>query len=76
MLFSVSKGNVSAVGQFPAAGPGTWIQTDAPINPGNSGGPLLNTCGEVIGLFLLNPLPRPYRQLLPKLLLLSSVPSP
>jgi S1-C subfamily serine protease len=26
------------------------IQTDAPINPGNSGGPLLNRCGEVIGI--------------------------
>jgi S1-C subfamily serine protease len=40
MLFSVTKGIVSAVGRFDAAGPGTWIQTDAPINPGNSGGPL------------------------------------
>jgi serine protease Do len=50
MLFSVTKGIVSAVGQFPNAGPGTWIQTDAPINPGNSGGPLLNTHGEVIGI--------------------------
>ena len=30
MLFSVTKGIVSAVGQFPNAGPGTWIQTDAP----------------------------------------------
>jgi S1-C subfamily serine protease len=50
MLFSVTKGIVSAVGKFPAAGPGTWIQTDAPINPGNSGGPLLNLRGEVIGL--------------------------
>jgi S1-C subfamily serine protease len=50
MLFSVTKGIVSAVGRFPAAGPGTWIQTDAPINPGNSGGPLVNTRGEVIGL--------------------------
>jgi S1-C subfamily serine protease len=50
MLFSVTKGIVSGVGTFPAAGPGTWIQTDAPINPGNSGGPLLNTRGEVIGL--------------------------
>ena len=26
------------------------IQTDAPINPGNSGGPLVNRCGEVIGI--------------------------
>jgi Trypsin-like peptidase domain/PEGA domain len=50
MLFSVTKGIVSGVGTFPAAGQGTWIQTDAPINPGNSGGPLLNTRGEVIGL--------------------------
>jgi Trypsin-like peptidase domain/PEGA domain len=50
MLFSVTKGIVSAVGEFPAAGPGTWIQTDAPINPGNSGGPLVNARGEVIGL--------------------------
>src|SRR5712664_3090686 len=50
MLFSVTKGIVSAVGKFPNAGPGTWIQTDTPINPGNSGGPLLNTRGEVIGI--------------------------
>ena len=50
MLFSVTKGIVSAIGSFDAAGPGTWIQTDAPINPGNSGGPLLNSRGEVIGI--------------------------
>ena len=50
MLFSVTRGIVSAVGRFDAAGPGTWIQTDAPINPGNSGGPLLNSRGEVIGI--------------------------
>jgi len=50
MLFSVTKGIVSAVGKFASAGPGTWIQTDTPINPGNSGGPLLNSRGEVIGL--------------------------
>jgi S1-C subfamily serine protease len=50
MLFSVTKGIVSAVGKFANAGPGTWIQTDTPINPGNSGGPLLNSHGEVIGI--------------------------
>jgi S1-C subfamily serine protease len=50
MLFSVTKGVVSAVGRFPSAGPGIWIQTDAQINPGNSGGPLMNSRGEVIGL--------------------------
>ena len=26
------------------------IQTDTPINPGNSGGPLVNRCGEIIGI--------------------------
>jgi Trypsin-like peptidase domain/PEGA domain len=50
MLFSVTKGVVSAVGKFDRAGPGTWIQTDTPINPGNSGGPLVNSRGEVIGI--------------------------
>src|SRR5262249_21743733 len=50
MTFSVTKGIVSAVEPFPGAGPGTWIQTDAPINPGNSGGPLINMRGEVVGI--------------------------
>jgi S1-C subfamily serine protease len=50
MLFSVTKGIVGAVGKFPDAGPGTWIQKDTPINPGNSGGPLLNAHGDVIGI--------------------------
>jgi len=50
MLFSVTKGIVSAIGKFPDAGPGTWIQTDTPINPGNSGGPLLNSHGEAFGI--------------------------
>jgi len=27
-----------------------YLQTDAAINPGNSGGPLLNRCGEVVGV--------------------------
>jgi S1-C subfamily serine protease len=50
MLFSATKGIISAVGKFRAFGPGTRIQTDAPINPGNSGGPLLNSRGPVLGL--------------------------
>ena len=50
MPFTVTKGIVSAVGKFSAAGPGLWIQTDASLNPGNSGGPLLNSTGEVIGI--------------------------
>jgi len=33
MLFSVTKGIVSAVGKFPNAGPGTWIQTDTTHQP-------------------------------------------
>jgi len=50
MPFAVTKGIVSAVGKFSAAGPGIWVQTDANINPGNSGGPLLNARGQVIGI--------------------------
>src|SRR5215510_10721364 len=50
LLFSVTKGIVSAVGKSERNGPGTWIQTDAIVNPGNSGGPLINSRGEVIGL--------------------------
>jgi serine protease Do len=50
LAFSMTKGIVSAVGKFPNAGPGTWVQTDAPINPGNSGGPLVNMRGEVVGM--------------------------
>jgi serine protease Do len=50
MPFAVTKGIVSAVGKFSAAGQGIWIQTDATINPGNSGGPLLNARGQVVGI--------------------------
>jgi S1-C subfamily serine protease len=53
MPFAVTKGIVSAVGKFSAAGQGIWIQTDATINPGNSGGPLLNARGQVVGISTL-----------------------
>lgn len=51
---SLTRGVVSAINRilpvtpFPLAEP--FIQVDTPINPGNSGGPLLNRCGEVIGV--------------------------
>ncbi len=51
---TMSRGIVSAVNRvLPGGGgadPEPLIQTDAPINPGNSGGPLINRCGEVIGI--------------------------
>lgn len=51
---TLTRGTVSAVNRVL---PPTFfsfqeplIQIDTPINPGNSGGPLLNECGEVIGI--------------------------
>jgi len=51
---SLSRGTVSAINRVL---PATFfsleeplIQIDTPINPGNSGGPLLNQCGEVVGI--------------------------
>jgi S1-C subfamily serine protease len=51
---SLTRGVVSAINRIL---PETFfslqeplIQIDAPINPGNSGGPLLNRCGEVVGI--------------------------
>jgi serine protease Do len=51
---TLTRGIISAVNRvLPGA---TWsmreplLQTDAAINPGNSGGPLVNTCGDVIGI--------------------------
>jgi serine protease Do len=54
MPYSLSTGAISALyrsdlrqwkGRFPG-----FIQTDLTLNPGNSGGPLVNRCGEMIGL--------------------------
>jgi serine protease Do len=51
---TLTRGTVSAINRIL---PATFfslqeplIQIDTPINPGNSGGPLLNRCGEVIGM--------------------------
>jgi S1-C subfamily serine protease len=51
---TLTRGIVSAVNRLvPGA---AWslaepmIQTDASINPGNSGGPLLDPCGQVVGI--------------------------
>jgi serine protease Do len=51
---SLTRGVVSAINRIL---PETFfsleeplIQMDTPINPGNSGGPLVNRCGEVIGI--------------------------
>lgn len=51
---SLTRGTVSAINRvlpttfFTLQEP--LIQIDTPINPGNSGGPLLNQCGEVVGI--------------------------
>jgi serine protease Do len=55
MLFSVTRGIISGIDEFPKAGQGTWIQTDAQLNPGNSGGPLVNMQGEVVGIATSRP---------------------
>lgn len=51
---TITSGIVSALNRILPERPRllSWpmIQTDAPINPGNSGGPLLNRCGDVIGI--------------------------
>ena len=45
---SISRGIISRLETYSDAG--LVVVTDAAINPGNSGGPLLNECGQVIGM--------------------------
>ena len=51
---SLSRGIISALGRTLPVRPMSWlvpfIQTDAALSTGNSGGPLLNRCGEVVGI--------------------------
>jgi serine protease Do len=51
---TATRGIVSAMNRIlpetPLSPAEPLIQTDAAINPGNSGGPLLNRCGEVVGI--------------------------
>jgi serine protease Do len=55
---SATRGIVSDIGRLIPRSPMSWqmpfIQTDAAINPGNSGGPVVNRCGEVIGINTLS----------------------
>jgi len=51
---TITRGIVSGINRILPSSPMSltvpMIQTDTAINPGNSGGPLLNLCGEVIGI--------------------------
>jgi S1-C subfamily serine protease len=51
---TLTRGTISAINRvLPAtlfSSQEPLIQIDTPINPGNSGGPLINQCGEVIGI--------------------------
>jgi S1-C subfamily serine protease len=48
---TMTRGIVSGLNRLlPGVSDQPMIQTDAPINPGNSGGPLVDRCGNVIGI--------------------------
>ena len=55
---TATRGIVSAVDRVVPLSPFSWraplIQTDAAINPGNSGGPLIDSCGQIIGINTLS----------------------
>lgn len=51
---TATQGIVSGADRVVPFSPMSWLtpmlQTDAAVSPGNSGGPLLNLCGEVVGI--------------------------
>jgi serine protease Do len=48
---TMTRGIVSGLNRvLPGVSDQPMIQTDAPINPGNSGGPLVDRCGNVVGI--------------------------
>lgn len=51
---TLTRGVVSGINRILPVSPMSMtvplLQTDAAINPGNSGGPLINRCGEVVGM--------------------------
>lgn len=55
---SASRGIISGLNRKIPVTTMSWltplIQTDAAVNPGNSGGPLVDMCGQVIGMMTLS----------------------
>ena len=55
---TATKGILSGTDIALPLSPMSWLtpfmQTDAALNPGNSGGPLVNRCGEVVGISTLS----------------------
>ncbi|MGK2848736.1 MAG: S1C family serine protease [Minisyncoccota bacterium] len=53
IMVSITKGIISAL-TIDAYNNNQYFQIDAALNPGNSGGPLLDSCGNVVGINTLS----------------------